>query len=306
MKRIIKLTLVFVMMLLVATSPVAQASPATSYTYTFNAKRQLVRTQDAYLPNLTITGLGLSDPSDMFIDHHDLLYIADTGNKRIVVYDIEKGIINKIITHESLTSPTGVYVTQDGEIYVADPSAGVVFNFDNNGKLIQQFGKPTSVAFGDTAFKPLKVAVDRAKNLFIVGEGVYNGIIQLSNSGEFLGYFTSNKVALSVSEAMQDLFFTDSQKQGLMGRVPLTFSNVYVDPVGIVYTTTASEIPDAIKKHNTAGSNMLQESRFMSSEIVDIYVDELGIIYAASLFGSVSVYTSEGDFIYFFGTSNKD
>ncbi|MGL4337108.1 MAG: YIP1 family protein, partial [Turicibacter sp.] len=48
------------------------------------------------------------------------------------------------------------------------------------------------------------------------------------------------------------------------------------------------------------------ESRLLSPDIVDIYVDELGIIYAASLSGSISVYTSEGDFIYVFGTSNKE
>ena len=63
----------------------AAGEQATSYTYTVDDKGNFIRTQDAYLPNRTLTELGLSSASDLFIDDNDLLYIADTGNKRIII-----------------------------------------------------------------------------------------------------------------------------------------------------------------------------------------------------------------------------
>ena len=78
------LTLIFMVM---AALPVG-ASQATSYTYTLDDQDEMVRTQDAYLPDKTITDLGLSEPSDMVIDENNIAYIVDTGNQRIVVYDL--------------------------------------------------------------------------------------------------------------------------------------------------------------------------------------------------------------------------
>ena len=305
MKKIIKFIFTAIFCTISFFQITAEASPATSYTYNYNAKKQLVRTQDAYLPNLTITELGLETPSDIFIDLNDRLYIADTGNKRILIYDIKTAQIQSI-EHEEFVTPTGIYITNEGTIYVADAGAGAVLSFNQSGDLLNKFEKPTSIAYGAGDFKPLKVAVDRAQNIYIVAEGVYNGIIQLSNSGEFLGYFTSNKVSLSVTEVIQDLFFTESQKEGLLGRVPLTFSNVFVDQEGTVYSTTASSVLDALKKHNTAGTNMLEGSTVLFNDLIDVYVDQKGIIYSASQSGSIVVYTTDGDFIYTFGTSNKD
>ena len=303
MKKLIKnLFLLFLVLVTVGVANVS-ASPATSYTYTIDAKGHLVRTQDAYLPNLTITSLGLNTPTDLYVKD-DTLYIADSGNKRIVLYNIETGTVKQELTHEAFNSINGIFVTEDSKLYVADTSAEAIFVFDEALELVQTITKPDEIAYGNADFKPLKVAVDKAENIYVVAEGMYNGVIQLSDTGEFLGYFTSNKVALTATEALQDMFFTDEQKESLLGRVPLTFSNVFVDPKGTVYTTTPSDEQSGLKKHNTAGTNMLLPSGFMPDDLVDIYVDELGIIYAGSQSGSVSVYTNEGEFVYTFGTSN--
>lgn len=54
------------------------ANRATSYTYAADEDKHWERTQDAYLPDKTVTGLGLSSPEDLFIDEDNMLYIADT------------------------------------------------------------------------------------------------------------------------------------------------------------------------------------------------------------------------------------
>lgn len=288
---------------LVAGSLRLSASSATSPTRTLDNKFNLVWTQDAYLPQLTVTDLGLKKPADAAIDERDHLYIADRDNKRVVEYDTTTNTVANIITHPDLKTPTGIYLTET-DVYVADTSAEAVFRFDKAGNLIEKIGRPTTASFGDTPYKPAKVAVDNRGNLYIVSEGVYNGIIQLSSAGEFLGYFSSNKVSLSWVQMLQDMFFTEEQKALLTGRVPTTFSNVFLDSDGIVYSTTMGIEFHGAKKHNTAGQDMWanQMLTWGPDDLTDITVDKDGIVYASSKSGVIVVYTNDGQFTFFFGS----
>lgn len=303
MKSIINRILLIIVFLSVFMIPVS-ASSATSRTRTLNAKYEIVWTQDAYLPKLTLTNLGLKSPQDSVFDDRDHLYIADKDNARIVEYDTNTDTVVQIITHPLMRTPTGVTLAADGDIYVADPLAAMVLRFSSKGELIETFERPTTASFGDTTFKPFKVSVDNRRNLYIVSEGVYNGVIQLSNAGEFLGYFTSNRVRLSLTQMLQDFFFTDAQKALLLGRVPTTFTNVYLDTKGIVYTTTMGTNMHGVKKHNTAGQNMFSNQyTWGPNDLVDLTTDEKGIIYGASKSGLIFVYTNDGQYIFSFGSS---
>ncbi|MDP2813700.1 MAG: hypothetical protein Q8N92_04545, partial [Erysipelotrichaceae bacterium] len=201
------------------------ASSATSRTRTLNSKYEIVWTQDAYLPKRTVTNLGLKSPQDSVFDERDHLYIADKDNARVIEYDTNTDTVVQIITHPLMKTPTGITLAVNGDIYVADPQAAMVLRFSSDGQLIESFGRPTTASFGDTTYKPMRIAVDNRRNMYILSEGVYNGIIQLSNAGEFLGYFTSNKVRLSFTQMLQDAFYTEAQKALLLGRVPTTFTN---------------------------------------------------------------------------------
>ena len=95
--RFIKRSLVLLLavtFVIMSALPVA-ASQATSYTYTLDDDSEMVRTQDAYLPDRTITDLGLDSPQDMFITDDNIAYIADSGNARVVVYNIDTGKVEK-------------------------------------------------------------------------------------------------------------------------------------------------------------------------------------------------------------------
>lgn len=104
------------------------------------------RTQFAYRPGGAILKtVDLSNPKDLFW-HEDCLYIADTGNKRIVVYDLQEN------THTAfgegvLEKPEGIFVRKDGAVYVADAQAEAVFLFDKDRNLIQTIGRPESPPF---------------------------------------------------------------------------------------------------------------------------------------------------------------
>ena len=303
MKHLNRLLTAIILFALVAVgvTPV-DATSATTYTTTFNRKREFVITQDAYLPDQTILNLGLDGPSDLHIDKDDLVYISDTGNQRIAIYDPGQGVIVDEITYPEFQSPRGIFITEDDELYVADPSAEAVFRFNIDGTFIQKYTKPDSVSLQATKFEPKKVAVDNQDNMYIVAEGVFDGLIQMSSSGEFLGYFATNEVVLTPTQQFQKLIFTDEQLDQISNFNPPSFSNVYVDPNGIKYTTSIGDDVDSVKKHNTNGSSSIDTNCGVDLGLIDVYTDNYGTIYTAGEDGYIYIFTSDGQFIFAFGT----
>ena len=320
MKRNMKKPLVFIMalMMMIMTVLPVSASQATSYTYTLDDNNERVRTQDAYLPDRTITNLGLKNPSDIIIDENNIMYICDTGNTRIVIYDLNSEKVLHIISGDDdiykgtdfkgFTTPKGIFRTDDGTLYVADGGEKAVFKFDSNYNYLTAFETPTAPIFGDTNYEPSKVAVDKGGNIFIVSEGVNTGIIQLSYTGEFLGYFTSNKTRLTPQQAFLKAIYTKEQeeKSALLNTAPPTFSNIYVDETGTVYTTSMGKGDDLLKKHSTNGGNMFQNAVAAHASLTDVSVDDRGIIYASDTTGYITVYTKSGELIFDFGANVKN
>ena len=301
------LTSLILALFLVLTAPAVSAyAAATTYTYTLevnSGEYEFVRTQDAYLPEKTVTSLGLSKPSDLVITDDGIIYICDTGNSRIVLYDIKNNKVVNEISGAPMKTPTGVFVTRSGDVYVADKGAKAVLKYDKGLKHVASFERPTEPSFADTNFDPLKVAVDNAGNMYIIGEGVYNGIIQMAPTGEFLGYFAVNKTLISFSQMLQKVLFTRDQLANLSMTVPTTFSNIFVDEKeGIVYSTSMNNDENCLKKHNTSGGNMFKNGTVGWSDLSDVYVDKNGIIYTSTQRGYIQIYSKDGEFIFEFGS----
>lgn len=318
MKKLWKKSLVLLlalMLMVMAVIPVS-ASQATSYTYTLDDESEFVRTQDAYLPDRTITTLGLVNPADMVIDENNNLYISDTGNQRIVIYNLDTEKIVKTIDQKTVNNkdfggfntPKGIYRTKDGELYVADTAAKTVFKFSKNYEFVRRYDKPTAPIFADTNYEPSKVAVDSGNNVYIVSEGVYNGIIQLAGTGEFLGYFTSNRTTLTPQQMFLKLIYNKEQEKSssLLNTQPSTFSNVYVDMNGTAYSVCMGQGTDLLKKHSTDGTNMFNNPVIATDSLTDVTVDSQGIIYTSDNNGYISAYTTSGELIFSLGAQVLD
>lgn len=280
----------------------ASANQATSYTYAADENGYWVRTQDAYLPDKTVTELGLSAPEDLFIDENNMLYIADTGNRRIVKYDIAGGKMAAELTSNEFTAPRGVFVTADGDIYVADSGAKAVLIFGADFELKNKLERPDAPIFADTNYEPKRVAVDGGGNVYLIGEGVYNGVIQLAKTGEFLGYFAVNDADLTFAQRLQQLIFTRAQLANLVDINPTVFANVFVDRSGIVYTATSGTNKNGMKKHSTNGGNMFKSNVWSYDTLTDLYVDDSGLIYTCSSEGYINIYSKNGEEIFSFGS----
>lgn len=288
------------------------ASQATSYTYTLDDDSEYVRTQDAYLPDRTITNLGLSNPSDIFIDEKDDAYIVDTDNARVVVFDITTEKVEKILDKtkgfKGFNKPRGIYKTKTGDIYVTDAGNKTVYKFDKNFNYIREYPKPTAPIFADTNYEPSKIAIDSGDNLYIVSEGVYNGVIQLAQTGEFLGYFTSNKTKLTPQQAFLKMIYTKEQAKNssILNTTPTTFSNIFVDVNGMAYSVCMGTGTDLLKKHSTNGANMFKNPVISDEDLTDVWVDSRGIIYVSDTKGFISVYTTDGELIFSLGAEVQD
>ena len=297
----------FILACIMLVAPLTVFAGSTTLTFGWNRRGWLVRTQDAYLPHHTITHLGLDRATNMVFGPDDLLYIADPTNDRIVVFDINSLDIVREVRHSAFRTPQGVFVAYDNRLYVADSGVGAVFIFDEYGELLRSHYAPTAMSFGDTRFAPRRIAVDMLGSMYIIGEGVYDGIIHLSGEGEFLGFFASNITTRTFTEMLQDTLFTEEQLAQLPARIPVTFSNVTIDSRGVVYSASMGT-PDrmggeGIKRHDMAGRNTI--TNFIPAfDLADLVVDSYGNIFGASTAGWIWVFTNDGTLIFYFGAAH--
>ncbi|MCS7458963.1 nuclease PIN [Paenibacillus doosanensis] len=303
-----------------------------------NGYDQLIWTQSAYTP-VEVMGREIyaPDPKDpskqvfsplvqpkgIFIDEKDNIYIADTGNNRIVQLDPQGSFVRIIDVKESpLKKPEGVFVDKKGEIYVADTGNKRVLRLDNSGKLIREFKRPDT-KFLPESFKydPIKVAVDKRGFLYIATLGGYQGLLQLDPEGNFQSFFGANKTDFSVMDALKRLLYTREMYLREISKLPGSVSSVTIDQSGFIYTVTKEVETGQIKKLNIAGKDLLAtknddsateekiknfgEVRFPSKDkltpkLNDLTVDRNGNITAIdSTLKYVNQYDANGNLLFF-------
>ncbi len=295
-------------------------------TFSQNGYGEYIQSQTAYTPGETIYKIVdnktdeiyyLKDPSDMVIAPDGNIYIADTGNDRIIVCDKEGNFVKKIDNEtlgvekdKIIYAPQGLYVTEEGEIYVCIPliskykNYGTVLKFNAEGELIQRFDKPESVLFGSDTYKPSKIIVDKGGNMYVVSQGNSNGIVQLTPDNTFLGYFGTGDVFFSPMDVVLNIILSDEQQANRAQRVPQTTNNLCIDEKGVIYTLVDGTSGQTLKKLNKAGTNMLE------LEVIPLYVTSVTVgqyenIYVATSTGYIYEYTKEGTLLFRFGGKDE-
>lgn len=333
--------LLLLLLLAMLVSVMAPATALALVPYDTNYKDgfdQLVWTQSAYTP-VEVLGrdVYLPDPKDpsktvhsplvqpkgIFIDDNDNIYIADSGNNRIVHLD-EKGTFKRIIEikDKPLKKPEGVFVNKNGDIYVADTGNKRVLRLDNNGNVIREFGRPDSKFLPETfKYDPIKVAVDKRGFLYIATLGGYQGLLQLDPEGKFQSFFGANKTEFSVMDALKRMLYTREMYLREISKLPGSVSSVTIDQNGFIYTVTKEVTKGQIKKLNIAGKDLLAtknetsansdkektfgEVRFPSRDkltpkLNDLTVDRNGNITAIdSTLKYVNQYDANGNLLFF-------
>ncbi|UJF35598.1 YIP1 family protein [Paenibacillus hexagrammi] len=313
----------------------AQASVKYS-TYTKDSRGNLIWLQPAYFP-LGVIGQNLSapdpgnhavmisspmkNPKDIFVDSKNEVYIADTGNNRIV-HMTETGVLLRYITlpESPLNKPEGIFVTGDGTMYVADTGNKRVLKLDSSGKLLQEYTRPDSRYIPDTfVFDPAKVMVDERGFLYVAVHGSYEGLVMLDPNGKFQGFFGANRTALSPLDALKRKLYTKQMYANEVAKRPEPINSVATDKNGYIYTVTGgTATTNQLKKLNVKGNNLLRSSSKSFGEtapwdapagsvttgpqLIDVAVDQSGnMIVVDQQNKYISHYDASGNLLYFWG-----
>lgn len=252
MKRITALLILALMLIPMLSISVSASEPYQTYTYSIDG--EAVHSPAAYVPVNTVNSayMGLetplsSDVRDQFVGPDKKIYLADAGNNRIVILDRYFKYIFSITTFvnehgvpDSLTNPSGVFVN-DEYIYVCDTDANRIVVFDLEGNYDRIIEKPTSKLFGEDAiYKPVAMVVDKYNRLYVVSSTTYQGVIIMTEEGQFVGFLGAQKVVYNPIEIIWRRFQTDAQRAMSTQYVSTEYNNIAVDKDGFVYVTTSS------------------------------------------------------------------
>ena len=266
-------------------------------------------------------GNEFNNPQDIFIEKNGLIYVADTDNDRVVVFDSDNRII-MIIEGEfgenslPLNKPQGVFVDNDGDVFIADTDNGRILHLDRAGDFIEEFFAPKEDEFDRSyAFRPSKIALDDMGTIYLTNVYDYHGIIAMNGKNEFLGYLGTTKIGFDFTEWVVRLFSTKEQKELLAKKMPAYFSNFIIDG-GLIYATSYWDKTNQIKKLTPSGNNIMKPQFYGEKNedemfnklpgFADIAVDSNGTVYAADIVsGKIYVYDSEGRNLSVFGGTGR-
>lgn len=230
----------------------------------------------------------LNNAEGLAIGVDGMIYIADTGNERILVFNPDRTLFQEILS----------------------PAKDAHFDSD----------LPFDVTRVMVDNRKNLYAIVRSVNMGAL-------VFSLNDNGayEYVRYFGGNKVQQTSEVVMKYLlrpFLTQAQLEGMVTSTPINISSFDVDGEGFVYTctqltgiTTATE--GMIRKLNYLGDNILDAELIFGdlewdrksyvsgtrvTTFIDLDVDELGFINMLDKGrGRVFQYTERGELIAVFG-----
>lgn len=280
--------------------------------------------------------------TDICVDNQESVYILCGGQSRLIVlnsdYSLNREfkVLNNEDSEEDFTGAEGVFVDDEGKVYISDTVNGRVLVCDADGKLTNTILLPeSSLIPADFIYQPVKVVIDTRGYMYILSLGSYYGALTFSPEGEFVGFFGSNTVkagALDTLSYIWDRLTGTDEKRALSQKsLPYSFVDFCVDSDGYMLTCSINESSSEsgkgqIRKVTFNGSNILYKRtnhgisltsdnvNFLESNeyfyqgsnkgqrFCAIDVDEYGFIYALdSTFGLVYIFDSECNAVNVFG-----
>ena len=280
MKKFNKILCTFFALLMVLTAACVTAGASSAYqTYVYDVYGDALYSPDAYTAINSVGSdymgleLPIENPGDMVTDEAHNVYIADTGNNRIVVLDRYYKVnftidefSNDQGVPDRLTAPQGVFVSEPNEkygklIWVCDTGSNRIVVFDEFGNFQRIVEEPESSLFDqDSVYKPVAIAVDSYNRLYVVSSTTYQGVIVMTDEGEFTGFIGAQAVQMSAWEIIWRRFQTKEQREASEQKVSTEFNNISINKnKGLVYVTTStieeSAVSGAITGNDKKGTN---------------------------------------------------
>lgn len=116
------------------------------------------------------------NPGQIIVDRFTL-WIVDAGNSRIQAFSRDNYQIKYII--DNLEEPVDIGLDEQCHLFVLDLKPKQIFQYDNNGLFIKNFGK-------SRLEQPVGLAVGKEDFLYVIDRG-YNGFLIFTEQGEYVG-----------------------------------------------------------------------------------------------------------------------
>lgn len=255
----------------------------------------------------------LTDPTDMYVGKDDCIYVADSGNNRIVKFDENGKYLKSFTCNDTLSGPSGVFVSENGDIYVADTLNERIVHLDSQGNFIEKFVKPDSEFIAkDSSFQISKIAISKQGYIYTLKSQYF---MMIDSNNEFKGYIGDNKLGFSLTRLFIRTFASKEQKAKLVKDSAASYYSFDIGPDGMIYATTGEDSSsNQIQKINMVGDNVFAKkffgekffneeiNRYVNPRFVDICVDNSGTIYAIESYSKrIFVYDPEGNMLSVFG-----
>lgn len=300
-------------------------------TYNYDYWENIVHTPAAYVPDGSISGVDLgvgafANPQDICAAPDGDLYVADTGNNRIVVIDGDTATVKCVIDsfqnggkEETFNAPYGVCISEDELLYIADKENQRIVVLELDGTFVKIVRDPVSDVLPDGfVFKPLKVSVDYAGRIYCIAQNMFQGIMVFETNGQFSGFFGTINVTLSLWEKFWKKIATKEERKNQTLYIATEFTGMAIDENGFVYATNIDENGDqGVRRLNPRGEDVIKKGENENvggdlwnvtgtyggvSQITDVTYRGDGIY---SLLdrkrGRVFTYDHEGNLLYIFG-----
>ena len=265
--------------------------------------------------------------SDVFYDKTGKLFISDRGNGRVCIFDKQLNLIGKIkdFTNngaaDTLASPTGVFVNEE-LILVCDSENSRIVQFSAKDYSFQKvFTQPEIKALNDKSgtytYTPEKAVIDRAGRLYVIADGINQGIIRLDQDGSFISFIGAPSVVPDFAELIWRKFATKEQRKRMTLYVPTEYDSLLIDGDGFLYATSTTSETEAFVRLNSKGENILPEIEFFGDSsmstydeqvrpyFADVAVDEGENAYVLdSRQGKIYIYNKEGQMLCAFGANS--
>ncbi len=298
MKKLSQILISALALAMLLTTVVGAAAPYATYTYSSGGF--VLKSPDAYVPDVMVdsTYIGLTvpfdDPRDIFVDGDQNVYLVDAKNSRVICMDRYykltaeiSSFVNDNGVPDKLSEPSGVFVNED-YIYVCDSNNNRIVMFDKDGSFNKIVPAPESNLFEeDDIYKPVACAVDEYGRLFVVSSTTYQGIIVMSDNGDFHGFIGAQKVQISAIDIIWRNLQTDAQRVYSESYISTEFNNIAIDEDNFIYVTTTSIAASAqqatitnksgdnapVKKLNASGADVMRRNGFFGphGEVVVSY-----------------------------------
>ncbi|MDC8452631.1 MAG: hypothetical protein LV477_06945 [Candidatus Nitrosotalea sp.] len=192
----------------------------------------------------------LNFPFDVTTDSSGNIYVADSGNDRIVKFDpsgnylMQFGISGN--DNGQFMDPRGVAVDKSGNLYVADTTNNRIEKFDSAGKFILKFG--TYGTDNGQFHGPYSVTVDKSGSIYVADVGNAriekfdangNFILKFGTRGQEKGELDGIE-RISVDDS--DYLYVTSTYQGVQ---KFDSTGHFVQEISLKPTLDGNDAPDA-------------------------------------------------------------